>query len=96
MEQYGIRFAPEPSAGPPYPPELVSAAAEQGRKAERDRIFEAAKEQGLQLTREIASIISGESERESQIRQEERERLRRALAQNGSFSDEEIARLLPD
>ena len=96
LEQYGIRFAPEPSAGPPYPPELVSAAAEQGRKAERDRIFEAAKEQGLQLTPEMVSIISGESERESQIRQEERERLRRALAQHGSLSEDEIARLLPD
>ena len=73
---------------------------ERGRKSERDRIFESVEELGVQLTPELDRIISGESEQEiqlrRQIRQEERERLRRALAQRGSLSEEEIASLLPD
>ena len=73
---------------------------EQGRKAERDRISDSVEELGVQLPPEIDRIISGESEPQfqlrQQIRQEERERLRRALAQRGSLSEEEIARLLPD
>ena len=100
LEQYGIRFAPEQLARQPYSSAAVSEAAEQGqeqgRKAERDRIFEAAKEQGLQLTPEIISIISGESERELQIRREERERIRQLLTQRGSLSDDEIASILTD
>lgn len=73
---------------------------EHGRKAERDRISDSVEELGVQLPPEIDRIISGESEPEFQLRQqirrEERERIRRALAQQGSLSNEEIARLLPD
>lgn len=100
LEQYGIRFAPEQAAGQPYLPTAVSEAAEQGqeqgRKAERDRIFGAVEELGVQLPPEIARIISGESERESQIRREERERIRQLLAQSGSLSEDEIASILTD
>lgn len=86
LEQYGIRFAPA----------AVSEAVEQTRKAERDRIFGAVEELGVQLPPEIARIISGESERESQIRREERERIRQLLAQSGSLSEDEIASILTD
>lgn len=88
--------------------ETIAAAFEQGReqgrkqgrKAERDRISDSVEELGVELPPEIARVISGESELEFQLRQqirrEERERVRRALAQQGSLSEDEIARILPD